>query len=143
MGMTDVSDKPIQKRIAVAQGKILLQRKTLEAIEKGNIKKGNPLVFAEAAAFHAVKKTPDLIAHCHQIPIEKIDVDFKIEEDGIRTTVTVKTSSKTGVEMDALVGLSMALVTIFDMVKYMEKDETGNYPEARISDVHVEHKEKK
>ena len=91
---------------------------------------------------HAVKKTPELLAYCHQLPIEKVKTDFNLENEKIKATVTVNTTAKTGVEMEALIGVSICLNTIWDMVKYLEKDADGQYPHSRITDIIVEKKVK-
>jgi cyclic pyranopterin phosphate synthase len=95
------------------------------------------LSIARIAAIMAVKETPRAIPMCHQIPITSIKVDFSFEPDSIRAEVEVTTIGKTGVEMEALSGVSSALLNIWDMVKFMEKDETGNYPTTEIGDIVV------
>jgi len=140
--MIDISDKEVIKRRAVAQGKILLKKETIEKIKNNKIKKGNPLEIAQIVAMNAVKQTPLLIPMCHQIPLEKISTEFKVNKDNIIVRTTVTASAKTGVEMEALIGVSIALNTIWDLVKYLEKDEQGQYPDTRISDIKVVVKEK-
>ena len=98
--------------------------------------KGDVLVVAQTAAILAVKRTPELIPLTHQITITGTDVIFKLEE-GIRVEVEVKSTGQTGVEMEALVGVSSALLTIWDMVKSLEKDEAGQYPTTSIEDIRV------
>ncbi|MBU1198790.1 MAG: cyclic pyranopterin monophosphate synthase MoaC [Nanoarchaeota archaeon] len=142
MQMIDISDKEVIKRRAVAQGKILLKKETIEKIKNNKIKKGNPLEIAQIVAMNAVKQTPLLIPMCHQIPLEKISTEFKVNKDNIIVRTTVTASAKTGVEMEALIGVSIALNTIWDLVKYLEKDEQGQYPDTRISDIKVVVKEK-
>ncbi len=143
MSMVDISEKEDVERIAVASGSIKLKNSTIEKIRSGNIKKGNVLGCAETAAILAVKKTPDMIPLCHPISIEAVKVDFSVGDSDIKAAVSVKSVGKTGVEMDALHGLSVALLTIWDMVKSEEKDETGNYPHTWIREIKVERKEKK
>ncbi|MCW3141442.1 MAG: cyclic pyranopterin monophosphate synthase MoaC [Methanophagales archaeon] len=143
MVMVDISEKEALERVAVASGSIKLKNSTIEKIRSGNIKKGNVLGCAETAAILAVKKTPDMIPLCHPISVEAVKVDFSIDEEDIKAAVSVKSVGKTGVEMDALHGLSVALLTIWDMVKSEEKDETGNYPHTWIEEIKVERKEKK
>ena len=143
MVMVDISEKEDVERIAVASGSIKLKNSTIEKIKRGNIKKGDVLGCAETAAILAVKKTPDMIPLCHPINIEAVKVDFSIGESDIKAAVSVKLVGKTGVEMDALHGLSVALLTIWDMVKSEEKDETGNYPHTWIEEIRVERKEKR
>jgi len=142
MGMVDVSEKPIIHRLAEAAGKIFLSSKTIGKIRDGQIKKGDPLQAAEIAAMNSAKQTHLLIPHCHQIPLETVRVDFKISEDAVEATCLVRAHAKTGVEMEALVGVTMALNTVWDMVKYLEKDEGGQYPSTRITDIRVLKKEK-
>jgi len=143
MRMVDISDKGDVARVAVASGTIKLKRSTIEQIKAGATKKGDVLACAEIAAILAVKKTPDMIPLCHYIIIDSVNVEFSIGEEEIKASVTVKSVGKTGVEMDALCGVSIALLTIWDMVKPVEKDDTGNYPNTRIKDILVEKKEKR
>jgi cyclic pyranopterin phosphate synthase len=135
--MVDVGAKEDVLRIAKASGTIRLTKKTMDLIRSGNVKKGNVLATARIAAIQGVKRTWDMIPLCHQIPITGIDADFSMGEDTIIATVEVRSVGKTGVEMEALTGVSMGLLTIWDMVKAVEKDETGNYPETKISDIVV------
>jgi len=143
VSMVDISEKEDVERVAVASGRIKLKDSTVEKIKSGDIKKGDVLGCAEIAAILAVKRTPDIIPLCHQISIESVKVEFTIGDDDIKATVSVKSVGKTGVEMDALHGLSVALLTIWDMVKSVEKDETGNYPHTRIEEIQVDKKEKR
>ncbi|MBN2059649.1 MAG: cyclic pyranopterin monophosphate synthase MoaC [Deltaproteobacteria bacterium] len=142
MGMIDVGDKPVINRMAVTFGRIRLSQKTLEEIRGGRIRKGDPLQVAEVAGMNAAKQTHLLIPHCHQIPLDMVDVDFKILDDSIEARCTVRARARTGVEMEALVGVSIALNTIWDMVKYSEKDENGQYPDSSITDIRVVIKKK-
>jgi len=142
ISMVDISEKEAVERVAVASGRIKLKSSTVERIKSGDIKKGDVLACAEVAAIVAVKKTPEIIPLCHQIPIESVKVEFTLGDEDIKARVSVKSVGKTGVEMDALHGLSVALLTIWDMVKSVEKDETGNYPHTRIDAIRVEKKEK-
>jgi len=141
--MIDISDKGEVERVAVASGRIQLKRSTVKKITGGTTKKGNVLECAEIAAILAVKKTPEVIPMCHQINIETVKVEFAVGETEIKASVFAKSVGKTGVEMDALHGLSVALLTIWDMVKAEEKDETGNYPHTRIEEIQVDKKEKR
>jgi cyclic pyranopterin monophosphate synthase len=142
MGMIDVGDKPVVKREAEAQGTIELSPETIRKIREGLVKKGDPLLVAEVAAMNAAKQTHLLIPHCHQIALHKVEVRFQISTDHIDATCLVKTEGKTGVEMEALVGVSIALNTVWDMVKYLEKDEGGQYPSTKIKEIKVLHKKK-
>jgi len=135
--MVDVSQKPDQTREAVARGTIILQHETITAIQNGTVIKGNVLATARIAAVLAVKDTPRIIPMCHAIPVHHISVDFDVTDDRIITSVLVRSSGKTGVEMEALVGVNIALLTIWDMVKSAEKDSNGQYPATKITDVFV------
>jgi len=140
--LIDISDKEIVQRSAVASGKIMLREDTIDLIKKGHIKKGDVMSTARVAGIMAAKHTPDLLPLCHQIPIEKVDVTFAMDRREVKATCEVKASYKTGVEMEALSCVTAALLTVWDMTKYLEKDETGNYPETSIFDIHVEKKVK-
>lgn len=135
--MVDISEKNDVSRLARAAGEIVLSAETLEKIRTGAVEKGNVLATARVAAVLAVKKTPETIPMCHQIPITGIDVDFEIGEEAVSVVVEVRTVGKTGVEMEALTGVSVALLTVWDMVKSAEKDETGNYPYTLIRNIRV------
>jgi len=141
--MVEVSDKPVVKRTAVARGKIYLNKETIELIEKQEIKKGNVLTTAQIAAIGAVKSTHHLIPLCHSLKITGVDVKFDVDPEFIEVEVSVTSLGKTGVEMEALTGTSVALLTIWDMVKSVEKDSEGQYPSTKISDIIVVKKEKK
>jgi len=143
--MIDITQKQDSIRICKASGVIRLKRETIKKISENKIKteKGNVFEIAKVIAFFGVKRTFELIPHCHQIPITNVSVDFEILDNGIKVIVKVKSKGKTGVEMDALTGTSLALLTIWDMVKYLEKDEEGQYPDTRITDLKIEEKIKK
>ncbi len=140
--MIDVSGKEVVHREAEATGRINLKRDTIKKIRSGEIKKGDPLPAAEIACILAVKKTPDIIPLCHPIPITSVDAEFRIADDHIEARCRVTADYKTGVEMEALTGVTAALLTIWDMVKYLEKDENGQYPSTAITDVRVTEKRK-
>ncbi|OPX40394.1 MAG: molybdenum cofactor biosynthesis protein MoaC [Desulfobacteraceae bacterium 4484_190.1] len=142
MGMVNITQKPVIKRLAEAEGKILLSPETIQKVRDCSIKKGDPIIVAEIAAINAAKQTCLLIPHCHQIPLDMVEVDFEISKGYIKAKCLVKAEAKTGVEMEALVGISMALNTIWDMVKYLEKDSLGQYPETRITGIKVIRKDK-
>ncbi len=135
--MVGVGHKPDVLRVAVAEGKILLRRETLKLIREGRVEKGNPLLSAQLAGIMAAKRTPELIPLCHPIPITKVDVDTHVEEDGVRVRARVEAVAKTGVEMEALTAVSVALLTVWDMVKQYEKDEAGRYPHTAITGIRV------
>jgi len=136
--MIDVSGKETVARKAVAAGVIRLKAST-----KGEIKKGDPLTVGEIAAILAVKNTPDLIPLCHNIPIGKAHVQYTLGETTIEARCTVTTYAKTGVEMEALAGVIITLLNIWDMTKYLEKDDDGQYPDTVITDVRVIEKVKR
>ena len=137
VAMIDISEKPTIKRIATAAGRIYLKTSTISKIQEGTIKKGDPLTVGRVAALLAVKKTPDLIPLCHQIPISRISFSSDISSNFIEVSVTVTTLAPTGVEMEALVGVTTFLSNIWDMTKYLEKDENGQYPETRMESIRV------
>lgn len=137
-----MGEKPKVKRVATAKGEIILKSDTLQEIRKGTIKKGDPLFCAEIAGILAAKRTWELLPHCHQIPLDTVSFSFELKEDRVVVSCTVKAHWTTGVEMEALVGVSMALNTIWDMVKYLEKDSDGQYPHTSISQIVVTGKEK-
>ena len=119
--MVDISEKPVMRREALAEGFIALQAATLAAIIEGQVPKGDVLAVARVAAIQAAKKTAELIPLCHQLPLTKVAVDFETREAGIRILCTVRTDAKTGVEMEALTAVSIAALTIYDMCKAIDK----------------------
>ncbi|MGP8022746.1 MAG: cyclic pyranopterin monophosphate synthase MoaC [Methanobacterium sp.] len=135
--MVEVGDKPVTSRTAVARGKIYLKKNTIKLVENDEIKKGNVITTAQIAAISAVKSTHHLIPLCHSLRITGVDVDFQVERDYIMITVNVNSMGKTGVEMEALTGVSVGLLTVWDMVKSVEKDEHGQYPSTLISGIEV------
>jgi len=140
--IVDIGRKPDVKRRAVATGTILLRPTTARAIRDGPVEKGDVLVSAEVAALHAMKSVWQVLPHCHPIPITAADVSFDVRADRIVVTTNVEATYKTGVEMEALYGATVALLTVWDMVKSLEKDSKGQYPSARIEDVRVVEKAK-
>ncbi len=143
MGMIDITGKKVLLREALVSGRIILSPETVKRIRENQIKKGDPLVVAEIAAMKAAKETYLLIPHCHQIPLNMVELNFSIGNNFVEANCLVKAEAMTGVEMEALVGASIALTTIWDMVKYLEKDKDGQYPSTRISDIKVVKKLKK
>jgi cyclic pyranopterin monophosphate synthase len=119
--MVDVSAKADTVREAVAEGRISMALDALTAIKEGSAKKGDVLATARIAGIMAAKKTSELIPLCHPLLLSKISVDFAFEEDGIRTTATVRLTGQTGVEMEAMTAVSVALLTIYDMAKALDK----------------------
>jgi cyclic pyranopterin phosphate synthase len=122
--MIDISGKDITVRTAAASGYITLGQEAFEIVKEGTCIKGNVLETAKIAAINAVKATPSIIPMCHPISIEAVKVEFATDEAGksVSITVKVKSSGKTGVEMEALTGASAACLTIYDMLKYKGKD---------------------
>jgi cyclic pyranopterin phosphate synthase len=141
-GMVDITEKPVVKRWACASGIIHLKESSIDAVRSGTVQKGDVLTTARIAAIQAVKDTPRIVPMCHTIPITSVDVDFNVEDDAIEVKVAVTSFARTGVEMEALTGVSVALLNIWDMVKSLEKDETGNYPTTSIEEIRVEEKRK-
>jgi cyclic pyranopterin monophosphate synthase len=119
--MVDVSAKPLSTRTATAKGKIKLQRKTLDLISKDRIAKGNVFATARLAGIQAAKQTPNLIPLCHTLPLGDVKIDIVGARDGVEVTCTARTVAQTGVEMEALTGVSIALLTIYDMCKAVDK----------------------
>lgn len=142
MGMIDVGEKPVVLREAETFGKILLSERAREAIRSGGVRKGDPFAVAEVAAMQAAKQTSLLIPHCHQVPLDTVEARLELTEDGVEAVCRVRARARTGVEMEALVGVAAALNTVWDMVKYLEKDPEGQYPETRIADIRVVRKTK-
>jgi cyclic pyranopterin phosphate synthase len=135
--MIDISEKPVIRREATAEGKIILGKETIARINEGRIEKGDAIQIASVGAIQAVKSTPSSLMMCHPIPIESSSVEFKIGSDSITASVNVVARSRTGVEMEALNAVANALLNIWDVVKKYEKDELGQYPNARIEGIHV------
>ncbi|MGC8505663.1 MAG: cyclic pyranopterin monophosphate synthase MoaC [Thermoplasmata archaeon] len=140
--MIDISSKEIVERTATASGYIRLQESTVRRINEKAVKKGDVLETARVAGMSAAKRTWDLIPYCHQIPITSVNVEFDVSSNGIKTSCTVKATYRTGVEMEAVNCVEIALLTIWDMVKYLEKDKEGQYPNTEISSVKVDSKRK-
>ena len=130
--MVDVSDKPETARTAIAQGVISMSAQTLAIIVKGSAKKGDVLGVARLAGIMAAKKTADLIPLCHPLPLTKVALELTPDADlpGVRVVATVRTTGRTGVEMEALTAVSVACLTLYDMVKAAQKS-------MRISDIHL------
>ena len=140
--MVDIGRKRDVRRRAVATGAIRLKPATIGAVHRHRVEKGDPLPAAEVAALQAMKSVWQVLPHTHPVPITAASVAFDVHTDRIWATTTVEATYKTGVEMEALYGVSVALLTIWDMVKSLEKDRTGQYPTARIESVQVVRKEK-
>jgi cyclic pyranopterin monophosphate synthase len=119
--MVNVSAKPLSKRRAIACGKIRLQRETLDLIAKDQIAKGNVLATARIAGIQAAKQTAQLIPLCHTLPLSEVNIDIVTRNDGAEVKCTAQTIAQTGVEMEALVGVTVSLLTIYDMCKAADK----------------------
>jgi len=141
-GMIDISGKSDVLRRAVATGEVLLQRHTIESIRTGRVDKGDVFESAKVAALHAAKRVSEALPYCHPIPIAATNVRLEARDDRVVATVEVKATYKTGVEMEALYACAVALLTVWDMVKKGEKDESGQYPFVRIQGLRVLEKEK-
>ena len=138
----DISRKPVVFRQATATGRLVLSPKTLRLIKLGKLEKGDPLAISKTMAILAVKKTPEMLALCHPLKVEHIEVVETLHADSIEATVTVSAHEKTGVEMEALTAVSVALLNIWDVVKAYEKDRRGQYPTAKIDGIRVVEKVK-
>ncbi|MEY2487921.1 MAG: cyclic pyranopterin monophosphate synthase [Verrucomicrobiota bacterium] len=133
--MVDVSAKPTSVRTAVASGRIRLRSETIDLINKNEIAKGDVLGTARIAGIQAAKQTSDLIPLCHALPLSKVEIDIMTGADHVEAKCTARTVAQTGVEMEALTGVSVALLTIYDMCKAVDK-------EMRIFDVRLLEKKK-
>jgi len=134
--MVDISGKPEIYREAVAEGSIKLKKETIQLIREKKISKGDPLSTARIAAVLAAKNTSSIIPLCHQIPLTTVKVDFRIVDDSrVVVEARVKSIAQTGVEMEALTAVAVALLTIWDMTKQYEKDEKGEYPNTSIENI--------
>jgi len=120
--MVDVSAKPQSARTAIASGKIRLRRETLELISKNKIAKGNVFATARIAGIQAAKQTAQLIPLCHTLPLGEVQIDIVTSNDGAKVKCTARTVAQTGVEMEALTGVSIALLTVYDMCKAVDKE---------------------
>jgi cyclic pyranopterin monophosphate synthase len=134
--MVDVSTKPLSSRTAVASGRIALQKQTVELIRKNKIAKGNVIATARIAGIQAAKQTAHLIPLCHIIPLSDAKIDIEVFDDGVQVRCAACTIAQTGVEMEALTGVAVALLTIYDMCKAVDK-------EMEITDVRLLTKEKR
>ena len=131
--MVDVSGKDVTARTATASGKVLVSAEVVELLRGDGVPKGDALGVARVAGIMAAKRTPDLVPLCHPLAISGVTVDLTVEDDGVAITATVKTTDRTGVEMEALTAVSVAALTVIDMVKAVDKA-------AVITDVRVEEK---
>jgi cyclic pyranopterin phosphate synthase len=134
-GVVDIGSKPIVERRATATGLLHLTSDSADAIKSKAVKKGDVIEASTIAAIQAVKDTPRIIPHCHPIPLEGCKIDWSWENNSLRCTVNVSAHYKTGIEMEALTGVSAGLLCALDMVKSFEKDSSGQYPNTMISDI--------
>jgi cyclic pyranopterin monophosphate synthase len=133
--MVNVGAKPIQRRRAIAEGKLVCQPATIRALKQNALPKGDVLTVAQIAGIQAAKRTSELIPLCHPLALNHVEVSFKVRRSAIEIVCTAETSAQTGVEMEALTGVSMAALTLYDMCKAVDKT-------MRIEDVRVTKKEK-
>jgi cyclic pyranopterin phosphate synthase len=130
--MIDVSDKPESERWAVARGSVVMNRETLEIVKAAELKKGDVRSVAEIAGMMAAKRTSELIPLCHLLPLTHVEVQVDLSEElpGVSITATVRTTARTGAEMEALTGVSVAALTVYDMIKSADRT-------ARITDIRL------
>jgi cyclic pyranopterin phosphate synthase len=132
--MVDVSGKEVSARTAVASGKVLVSAAVVAALRGDGVPKGDALAVARIAGIQGAKRTPELVPLCHPIAISSVKVDLRVDDDAVAITATVKTTDRTGVEMEALTAVSVAGLALIDMVKAID-------PAAVITDVQVESKD--
>lgn len=135
--------KPLVYRRAVVTGDLTLTARSLRAIRERKVEKGDPLTAAEISGLMAMRQTPNLIPHCHSVPLTGSRVTAGTTRTGVRVEAEAEAIWRTGVEMEALVGATVALLTVWDMVKYLEKTRGGSYPGTRLGPVRVVVKEKR
>ena len=135
--IVDIGSKPNVERRATATGLLKLSSRSVDAIKNNLVPKGDVLEASTIAAIQAVKETPRIIPHCHPIPLEGCNVEWSWEGLNLSCTVTVSARYKTGIEMEALTGVSAGLLCVLDMVKSLEKDSQGQYPDTVISQIRV------
>lgn len=136
-GIVEIGAKAVVERRATATGLLNLSAESAQAIQSKSVKKGDVLEASTIAAIQAVKETPRIVPHCHPVPLEGCKVQWAWEGNALRCTVHVSAHYKTGIEMEALTGVSAGLLCALDMVKSIEKDENGQYPGTSISDIVV------
>lgn len=132
--MVDVADREVTTRTATASGRVFLSSSVVALLRDGAVPKGDVLATARIAGIMGAKRTPDLIPLCHPIALHGVSVDLQVVDDGVLIAVSVKTADRTGVEMEALTAVSVAALTVIDMVKSLD-------PGATISDVHIDSKD--
>ena len=139
----DVAEKPRVHRRAVAEGSLEVSAATRRAVKTGRVEKGDPIAAGELAGLLAMKRTPELIPHCHAVALTSSGVHLSVGRTAIRVRAEAEAVDRTGVEMEALVGASVALLTVWDMVKYLEKDDRGLYPRTSLGPIRVVTKQKR
>ncbi len=139
----DISAKKVVYREATATGRIILKPSTIRLIRQGKLEKGDAVSLASAAAVLATKRTPDMVVLAHPLKIEKTEPKVVVGDRWVEVTVKVAAHDKTGVEMEALTAVAVALLNIWDVVKAYEKDEGGQYPTTVIESIKVTQKVKK
>ena len=127
----------------MVEGSLELSKRSRKAIREGKVEKGDPRTAAELAGMMAMRRTPELIPHCHSVPLTGSRVVVRSTRTGVQVEAEAETLWRTGVEMEALVGAVVALLTVWDMVKYLEKTRRGSYPETRLGPVRVTLREKR
>lgn len=132
--MVDVADRDVTTRMATASGKVLLSEEVVALLRDGGVPKGDALATARIAGIMGAKRTPDLIPLCHPIALHGVSVELRVIDDGVLINVAVKTADRTGVEMEALTAVSVAALTVIDMVKALD-------PGATITNVHIDSKD--
>lgn len=137
-----VGSKPIVERVAVAEGRLAVAPSTARAIRAGRVEKGDPIAAGELAGLLAMKRVPELIPHCHAVHLTGGRVEIAVGARGVRVRTVAEAVDRTGVEMEALVGATVALLTVWDMVKYLEKDGRGLYPRTSLGPVRIRTKRK-
>jgi cyclic pyranopterin monophosphate synthase len=133
--MVDVGYKPVQRRRAVATGKLICAPATIRALKKNALPKGDVLTVAQIAGIQAAKRTAELIPLCHPLPLNHVQINFRVRASAIEIVCTAETGAQTGVEMEALTGVSVAALTLYDMCKAVDK-------KMRIEGIRVMEKEK-
>ncbi len=139
----DVSEKPLVRRVAIARGFIKLRRETIERIRSGEVEKGDPLQLARITGINSAKLTPLLLPLCHPLRLDHVEVNPRITDEGIEVEAIIQAIERTGVEMEALTAVSVALLNIWDVVKKYEKNDEGQYPTTEITSIRVVEKVKK
>ncbi len=138
----DVGGKPAIRREAEAEGTLSLGPKSRRALRQGTVEKGDPLAAGGLAGLLAMKKTSELLPHCHLVALTHSSVTLSRTARGVKAVARAEALGPTGVEMESLVGVSVALLTVWDMVKYLEKDARGQYPQTLLGPVRVVRKRK-